>query len=100
MQLSDVSKKYNGAARYYDRLTDIVFGRILGLEQYRHHAIDFLGNLEGATVLDVGCGTGRNFPLLVERVGEHGNIIGVDCGGYFHYIVSFFGVPVSILLKT
>ena len=78
MKLSEVSKNYDGAARYYDRLTDIVFGRILRLERYRSHTIDLLGNLDGATVLDIGCGTGRNFPLLVEKVGEHGKIIGVD----------------------
>ncbi|NOY73627.1 MAG: class I SAM-dependent methyltransferase [Gammaproteobacteria bacterium] len=78
MQLRDVTRNYDGAARYYDRLTDIVFGRILKLEAYRGYAIDLLGDLDGATVLDVGCGTGRNFPLLIERIGERGKIIGVD----------------------
>lgn len=78
MQISEVFKNYNGAARYYDRLTDFVFGRILGLEKYRSHTIDLLGDLDGATVLYLGCGTGRNFPLLVERVGERGKIIGLD----------------------
>lgn len=78
MKLSEVSQNYNSAARYYDRLTDIVFGHILGLEKYRSYTIDLLGDLDGATVLDLGCGTGRNFSLLVERVGERGNIIGVD----------------------
>lgn len=78
MQLHEVSKNYDGAARYYDRLTDLVFGRILRLEKYRSQAIDLLGDLDGACVLDVGCGTGRNFPLLVERIGRHGRIIGVD----------------------
>ena len=78
MKLNEVTQNYDGAARYYDRLTDIVFGRVLGLERYRGHTIDLLGNLDGATVLDVGCGTGRNFPLLTERVGERGKIVGVD----------------------
>jgi ubiquinone/menaquinone biosynthesis C-methylase UbiE len=78
MQLKEVAQNYNAAARYYDRLTDFVFGRILGLEKYRRHTIDLLGDLDGATVLDIGCGTGRNFALLIERVGERGNIIGVD----------------------
>jgi len=78
MKLREVSQNYDSAARYYDRLTDIVFGRILKLEKYRSHTIDLLGDLNGAIVLDVGCGTGRNFPLLVERVGERGKIIGVD----------------------
>jgi ubiquinone/menaquinone biosynthesis C-methylase UbiE len=78
MKLSEVSKNYDGAAQYYDRLTDIVFGRILRLERYRSHTINLLGDLDGATVLDVGCGTGRNFPLLVEKVGKRGKIIGID----------------------
>lgn len=78
MQLSEVSRNYDSAARYYDRLTDIAFGHILKLEKYRSHTIDLLGDLDGAIVLDVGCGTGRNFPLLVERVGVRGKIIGVD----------------------
>jgi ubiquinone/menaquinone biosynthesis C-methylase UbiE len=78
MQLEEVPLNYDRAARWYDRLTDIVFGSILGLENYRERAIDLLGSLAGATVLDVGCGTGRNFPLLVQRVGEHGRIIGLD----------------------
>ena len=68
MKLDEVSENYDGAARYYDRLTDIVFGRIPKLEKYRSHTINLLGDISGATVLDVGCGTGRNFPLLVERV--------------------------------
>ena len=32
----------------------------------------------GDRVLDVGCGTGWNFPLLEEEIGESGLIIGVD----------------------
>jgi demethylmenaquinone methyltransferase/2-methoxy-6-polyprenyl-1,4-benzoquinol methylase len=55
-----------------------VIGRILRLERYRSLTIDWLGDLDGATVLDIGCGTGRNFPLLVERVGDRGKIIGID----------------------
>jgi len=78
MQLNEVSQNYDNAARYYDRLTDLAFGRILGLEKYRRHTIDLLGDLDGATVLDIGCGTGLNFSLLVERVGERGKVIGVE----------------------
>lgn len=78
MRLEEVPLNYDRAARWYDRLTDIVFGRILGLEKYRERTIDLLGDLRGSTVLDVGCGTGRNFPLLVPRLGEHGRIIALD----------------------
>src|SRR5439155_20594066 len=34
--------------------------------------------LEGATVLDLGCGSGRDVYLLSRLVGEHGHVIGVD----------------------
>lgn len=34
--------------------------------------------LEGATVLDLGCGTGRDVYVLSKLVGEHGRVIGVD----------------------
>jgi len=32
----------------------------------------------GNTVLEIGAGTGRNFPYLVEAVGPSGTVIGVD----------------------
>ncbi|MEX2526249.1 MAG: methyltransferase domain-containing protein [Gemmatimonadota bacterium] len=34
--------------------------------------------LEGATVLDLGCGTGRDCYVLSQLVGEEGKVIGVD----------------------
>lgn len=34
--------------------------------------------LAGMTVLDLGCGTGRDAYLLSRLVGEHGQVIGVD----------------------
>lgn len=34
--------------------------------------------LDGATVLDLGCGSGRDVYLLSNLVGEHGRVIGVD----------------------
>ncbi len=34
--------------------------------------------LDGATVLDLGCGSGRDTFLLSKLVGEHGQVIGVD----------------------
>nr|HPO24131.1 methyltransferase domain-containing protein [Arenimonas sp.] len=34
--------------------------------------------LNGCTVLDLGCGTGRDVYLLSRLVGEHGRVIGVD----------------------
>ena len=34
--------------------------------------------LEGATVLDLGCGTGRDVYIASQLVGEHGHVIGID----------------------
>ncbi len=78
MRLGEVTSNYDRVSKHYDRLTDIAFGRILGIEKHRERTVDLLGNVAGATVLDVGCGTGRNFPFLVSRVGARGRIIGVD----------------------
>lgn len=44
----------------------------------RHLGIPLLRLGPGDTVLDVGCGTGLNFPLLRRAVGASGVIIGVD----------------------
>jgi len=46
--------------------------------RYRRLVIDALDSQRGDTVIEIGCGTGMNFPLLEARVGESGKIIGVD----------------------
>jgi ubiquinone/menaquinone biosynthesis C-methylase UbiE len=78
MQLTDVIRNYDWAAPRYDRWADLVFQHLLRVEKYRQKTLDLLGLLEGATVLDIGCGTGRNFPILVPRVGVAGRVIGLD----------------------
>lgn len=78
MQLAEVARSYDRAAKHYDVLTNLVFGKVLRLEKYRRRTVALLGDIRGATVLDVGCGTGSNFPLLVDAVGETGRVIGLD----------------------
>lgn len=44
----------------------------------RQDAADALDLSTGARVLEIGCGTGRNFPYLQELVGRSGEVVGVD----------------------
>ena len=67
-------KRYTAGARLYDVLSGerLVYraGRVAGIAALR------LGR--GDIVLDLGCGTGLNLPLLLDRVGADGHVIGVD----------------------
>lgn len=66
--------RYGFGARFYDVLS---FERPV-YRVGRERAIELLGLTSGDRVLDVGCGTGLNFPLLRERIGPTGRIVGVD----------------------
>lgn len=66
-----LAPRYDFAARILD-----VLG--LGYDRLRCAAVDALDLKEGDTVLEIGCGTGANFPILEERVGPSGRIIGID----------------------
>ena len=46
--------------------------------RYRRLAVKELAPRAGDTVVEIGCGTGMNFPLLQAEVGPTGKIIGVD----------------------
>ena len=67
--------------RRYDRLApvyplfEILFALPWGI---RARAVRRLGLRPGDRVLEVGCGTGRNFPYLVPAVGRTGHVYGVD----------------------
>ncbi|MBK79864.1 MAG: hypothetical protein CMQ43_02955 [Gammaproteobacteria bacterium] len=78
MELEDVQRNYDAAASYYDAATELIFHRLLGLYRWRRRMVASLGDVDGATVLDIGCGTGNNFPLLAPRVGPAGRIVGID----------------------
>lgn len=47
-------------------------------ELVRHRAVEALDPGPGEVILDVGCGTGLNFPALRSGVGEEGHIVGLD----------------------
>jgi demethylmenaquinone methyltransferase/2-methoxy-6-polyprenyl-1,4-benzoquinol methylase len=72
---------YRQRAFRYDlavRLFDIFAWLGFNISGWRNQAISELGLKDGDTVVDVGCGTGLNFPRLYQAVGPRGTIIGVD----------------------
>ncbi len=46
--------------------------------EMRRRAVEALAPRPGDRVLEVGCGTGRNIPYLMEAIGSEGILIGVD----------------------
>lgn len=67
-------RRYGLGAPLYD---------VLSMERlvYRAGRVAAIARLdlrEGDRVLDVGCGTGLNLPLLVEAVGRSGHVVGID----------------------
>ena len=74
----EVADIYRKRAKNYDftvRLYNLLGFRI---DSYREEAIESLRLKPGNTVVDIACGTGANFLMLQERVGQNGKIIGVD----------------------
>lgn len=71
--MNDV-RRYDLVARAYDVLSleRLLYGRP------RARTLELLGPPVGGTVLDLGCGTGLNFPRLVTAVGPTGRVIGID----------------------
>lgn len=73
-----VRDMYQSGAKNYD-LTTVLF-RLIGLRMkaYRLHAIKKLSLQRGDNVIELGCGTGLNFPILMKQIGPEGRLIGVD----------------------
>jgi ubiquinone/menaquinone biosynthesis C-methylase UbiE len=68
------TRRYDRVARVYSWLEPLY----LIFPPARARAVVALGLEPGGVVLEVGAGTGRNFPYLVEAVGPTGKVIGVD----------------------
>ena len=63
--------QYRHRAEHYDM-------EVAPFEPIRAQAIAALDLHAGATVLDVGCGTGLSFAPLHERIGPRGRIVGIE----------------------
>jgi demethylmenaquinone methyltransferase/2-methoxy-6-polyprenyl-1,4-benzoquinol methylase len=76
-----VDQEPDTISRRYDRLAGFItfFEWLLFVPPgFRKTAATRLALTPGERVLEIGCGTGRNFPHLREAVGPEGQIIGVD----------------------
>ncbi len=63
-------------ARHYDLLLDLItFGRYA---RFIEKAVDELDIKPGDSILDLGCGTGRNAALMMKYLGPAGKITGLD----------------------
>ena len=74
----EIHDVYQKRARIYELA---VYGcYLLGfpIGRYRRLVVKALAPGRGDTVVEIGCGTGMNFPLLQAEVGPTGKIIGVD----------------------
>jgi demethylmenaquinone methyltransferase/2-methoxy-6-polyprenyl-1,4-benzoquinol methylase len=69
---------YRKKAKHYD-----VTSRLYPVPGYPQHsqrmrAVRALGLRPGASMIDLACGTGLNFPLIEDVIGRDGRIVGVD----------------------
>jgi demethylmenaquinone methyltransferase/2-methoxy-6-polyprenyl-1,4-benzoquinol methylase len=62
---------YSEEARSYDRRTG-------AFQAYRQAIVEALPVCRGQVVLDVGCGTGLCWGMLVEKVGSQGRVVGIE----------------------
>jgi ubiquinone/menaquinone biosynthesis C-methylase UbiE len=69
---------YRRKAKHYDFTSR--FSPVPGYPEraQRRRAIEALGLRPGDHVVDIACGTGRNFPLIEKQIGPSGRIVGVD----------------------
>jgi len=64
-------QRYQAAAPAYDAVT-------AAGDSYRLRTVRRLAPQPGEVILEIGCGTGLNFPLLLEPIGPDGMLVGVD----------------------
>ncbi len=73
-----IIKAYRKYAENYDLAVKLY--RLLGLKigKYRKMTVDALELSKGDTVVELGCGTGLNFHLVLDAIGPTGKLIGID----------------------
>jgi demethylmenaquinone methyltransferase/2-methoxy-6-polyprenyl-1,4-benzoquinol methylase len=73
-----VVELYRRRAARYDLTSHLYWFIGYPVDRYRREGVDALRLRPGDSVVELGCGTGHNLPLLREAVGAGGRVIGVD----------------------
>lgn len=77
--MKKVEQAYQKNAKYYDLAVKVLYPLIgLRIGEYRKKAVGYLDLDKGDFVVDLGCGTGLCFPLIMEKIGPGGKLLGVD----------------------
>lgn len=76
--LSALAPNRNLALGQYRARAGVYDLELAMLEPVRRRSVDRLHLKRGQVVFDIACGTGLSFPLLRERVGRDGRIIGIE----------------------
>ncbi|MEE8391776.1 MAG: class I SAM-dependent methyltransferase [Anaerolineae bacterium] len=76
--MQGIKDLYSKRAGQYDLTANLYYLIGIRINAYRRDAVRALNLRRGSTVLELGCGTGLNFPFLEEVIGEEGQIIGLD----------------------
>jgi ubiquinone/menaquinone biosynthesis C-methylase UbiE len=69
---------YRKKAKHYDVTSRFYPAPLYPQRSQRLRAIQELRLHPGATVVDIACGTGLNFPVIERVIGPNGRIVGVD----------------------
>src|SRR6478752_8510843 len=69
---------YRKKAKHYDITSRLYPAPGYPQRAQRRGAVEALGLRPGASVIDIACGTGLNFPLIEAVIGPDGRIVGVD----------------------
>lgn len=74
--LRNVLASFANSASTYDLMNSLYF---FGRDKHFRSILIKKSNLkQGDIVLDLCCGTGLGFPLLLEKIGKHGMLLGID----------------------
>ena len=81
LEREDIRDLYSRRAGWYDISANAYY--VIGFREwaYRRRAVRALRAQPGATIVELGCGTGLNFEAIERVIGPEGRIIGVDMTG-------------------